>query len=122
MTEYILIYSKLESIFSCEKIEQDYKRYLNFQSKPKIEIISTNESDKTTKKILLLPSDILTLVSISVCKKYEGLNYMPLKLEVIVGDYVEFKQASFLKPVKCYAQMFYDIDSFLLSIDFVHPF
>lgn len=111
---YNNFFSEIESSFSLEKLKKDLFNYLENDN----QVISSNEINGNEKINILEEDDTFTISAIRIVKKYEGQNFIPYMVELVVGEY--HKNFGNILPEKFVADMLYDIDYELVTIDFIH--
>jgi hypothetical protein len=110
----------IEATFSIEKIRKDLHDYLDIGNDTSFDLISGEEFSGLEKQILYHVNDPITLIAIKVTKKYHGIVYFPYQLEIGLGKFKIEVNSSIYKVEKCLAEMFYDDDFNLITIDFFH--
>lgn len=111
---YDNFFNKFESFFYLEKLKKDLFDYLDGDNT----VMSSHEISGNTKINILEKDDIFTIGSIKITKKYQGQNFLPYSVELIIGKYDN--TLGVILADKFVAEMFYDFNYELVTIDFIH--
>ncbi len=110
----------IETTFSEAKIRKGIHEYLGIGGEKDFNLISEDEFSSLEKQIIYNVNDAITLIAIKVTKKYHELKYFPYQLEVGIGKFEIDLSTNIYKVDKCFANMFYDDEFNLITIDFFH--
>ncbi|MBB6329075.1 hypothetical protein HNP24_000025 [Chryseobacterium sediminis] len=111
---YDIFLKDIETIFNLNKLKNDLLEYLDGDN----EVLSSHEINGNIKANVLEENDVLTLGSVEIIKKYEGQNFLPYKINLIIGNYKGSLGVVLVE--KFIAEMFYDFNYELITIDFIH--
>ncbi|PQA93992.1 hypothetical protein B0A69_10385 [Chryseobacterium shigense] len=103
----------IESIFSIEKLTKDLLDYIEGCN-----VSSVHEFTETLKIHKIEESDTISISEIFILKKYQNQIFLPYQVNIIVGNF----DSSFglLLMDKFKAEMSYDLDFELVTVDFIH--
>lgn len=116
MTEskfYNKLFKDIESIFSVEKLTKDLLNYIEG-----VNVSSVHEFTETVKEHKIDRNDIISISEIYVLKKYQNQIFLPFQVNIIVGNFDN--DFGLLLMDKFKAEMSYDINYELITVDFVH--
>jgi hypothetical protein len=107
-----------ELIFSIEKIKSDLLAYLEMEQAEVKRIISAHDINGFKQTHTYSVKEPLTILALKVQKKYHGISYLPFQVDVLIGKIKEVNRS--LELQNYIAEMFYDKDYELVTIDFIH--
>jgi hypothetical protein len=106
-----------ELIFSIEKIKSDLLTYLEMEEAEVKRVISAHVIDGFEQTHLYSGKEPLTILALTIQKKYHGITYLPFQVDVLIGKVREFERIELQNYT---AQMLYDKDYELIAVDFIH--
>jgi hypothetical protein len=107
-----------ELIFSIEKIKSDLLNYLEIEQAEVRRIISAHEIDGVEQVHFYSAKEPLTILALKLQKKYHGIIYLPFQVDVLIGKVREINRN--LELQNYIAEMLYDKDYELITVDFIH--
>jgi hypothetical protein len=107
-----------ELIFTIEKIKSDLLTYLEMEQAEVKRIILANDRDGFRQAHTYSVKEPLMILALKVQKKYHGISYLPFQVDVLIGKIKEMNRNLELRNYV--AEMFYDKDYELVTVDFIH--
>ncbi len=114
------LFCKLEAVFRTAKIKEDMFAYYDLANREQVTIYTYNTPENTERVSNYTASDPVTLIAIRVIKRYQGLIYLPYLVEIAVGDYEVSTKTAIDTVSKFKAELFYDENFELITIDYTH--
>jgi hypothetical protein len=111
-------FKKIEEIFTIEKIKEDISHYLNLPESGTSDIVYEIHGSGNEQIVPYSSDDPHVIVSIKITKGYNGMSYIPIIVEVGIGTFTKHPDFNFYEVAKCTADLLYNEDLELISIDF----
>lgn len=110
----------LEAKFTLLKLRDDIEKYINYNVGNLSYMPAAHEFEAEEKLIEYRQDDSLTLISISAKRRYNGLSAIPFIVAVGIGDCIIDSQTGHCEVSKCIAEVLYNDDFEMFSIDFIY--
>lgn len=110
----------LEGKFTLSRLRDDIEYYLEYKEGSATYMPAGHEFEAEEKLIEYKQDDSLTLISISAKRRYNGLSAIPFIVAVGIGDCIIDSQTGYCEVSKCIAEVLYNDDFEMFSIDFIY--
>ena len=110
---YDNFFKEVESIFTVKKLTEDFLKYIGG-----ITVSSVHEFNESVKIHKIDKNDIISISDIYVIKKYHNQIFLPYQVNIIIGNCDSSLGLLLMEKFK--AEMAYDLDYNLITVDFVH--
>lgn len=110
---YTSFFKEIESIFSVKKLTDDFLKYIDGTT-----VLSVHEFNETVKIHRIDKNDTISISDIYVMKKYHNQIFLPYQVNIIIGNFDA--DLGLLLMEKFKAEMSYDADYELITVDFIH--
>lgn len=110
---YNNLFKEIESIFSVKKLTEDFLKYIEGTT-----ISSVHEFNETVKVHEIDKNDTISISDIYIIKKYHNQIFLPYQVNIIIGNCDSSLGLVLMEKFR--AEMTYDINYDLITVDFVH--